>query len=86
MFSYYRFVKTLFRRAREQKPSIIFIDEVDSWLGARTDNVSESARHFKSELAGDGNANDGVMVIGATNAPWELEPTITRLWVLLYTG
>ena len=77
MFSYYRFVKTLFRRAREQKPSIIFIDELDSWLGIRTENESESARHFTSEITGT--ENDGVMVIGATNSPWELEPSITRL-------
>ena len=36
--------------AREQKPSIIFIDEVDSLCASRSENESESARRIKREL------------------------------------
>ena len=36
--------------ARQHKPSIMFIDEVDLLCSARTDNETESARRIKSEL------------------------------------
>jgi vacuolar protein-sorting-associated protein 4 len=34
----------LFKKAREKKPAIVFIDEIDSIAGKRGDNESESAR------------------------------------------
>ena len=54
---------TLFRLARENKPSIIFIDEVDALCGARSGNESESERRIKTQfltqMQGVGNNNDG---------------------------
>jgi len=77
-----RLVKTLFEMARENKPSIIFIDEVDSLCGSRSDNESESARRIKTEflvqMQGVGNNNDGILVLGATNIPWTLDSAIRR--------
>ena len=45
-----KLVKNLFEMAREHKPSIIFIDEVDSLCGSRSENESESARRIKTEF------------------------------------
>ena len=49
--------------ARENKPSIIFIDEVDALCGSRSENESESARRIKTEflvqMQGVGNDQDG---------------------------
>ena len=77
-----KLVKNLFEMAREHKPSIIFIDEVDSLTGQRSDNESESARRIKTEflvqMQGVGNDNDGVLVLGATNIPWVLDAAIRR--------
>lgn len=43
-------VRNLFELARAHKPSIIFIDEVDSLCSSRSDNESESARRIKTEF------------------------------------
>ena len=83
-----RLVKTLFELARENQPSIIFIDEVDALCGSRSENESESARRIKTEflvqMQGVGNDNNGVLVLGATNIPWTLDAAIRRRSVLQF--
>lgn len=77
-----KLVKNLFELARQHKPSIIFIDEVDSLCSSRSDNESESARRIKTEflvqMQGVGSNNDGILVLGATNIPWVLDAAIRR--------
>ncbi|PNF39283.1 Vacuolar protein sorting-associated protein 4B [Cryptotermes secundus] len=77
-----KLVKNLFELARQHKPSIIFIDEVDSLCSSRSDNESESARRIKTEflvqMQGVGSDNDGILVLGATNIPWVLDAAIRR--------
>lgn len=77
-----KLVKNLFELARQHKPSIVFIDEVDSLCSSRSDNESESARRIKTEflvqMQGVGNDNDGILVLGATNIPWVLDAAIRR--------
>ena len=68
--------------ARDNKPAIIFIDEIDSLCSSRSENESESARRIKTEflvqMQGVGNNSDGVLVLGATNLPWALDPAVRR--------
>ncbi|XP_039263100.2 vacuolar protein sorting-associated protein 4B-like [Styela clava] len=77
-----KLVKALFQLARENKPSIIFIDEVDSLCGSRSENESEAARRIKTEflvqMQGVGVDNSDVLVLGATNIPWTLDSAIRR--------
>jgi len=77
-----KLVKNLFDLARAHKPSIIFIDEVDSLCSSRSDNESESARRVKTEflvqMQGVGNNMDSILVLGATNIPWSLDAAIRR--------
>lgn len=75
-------IKSLFTMAKQHEPSIIFIDEIDSIGGARTDEENDSAmRRVKTELLScmDGMVSVGnVIVIGATNTPNMLDAALKR--------
>jgi len=79
-----RLVRNLFEMARESPGSkaIIFIDEVDSLCGSRSEGESDSARRIKTEflvqMDGVGKEEGEVLVLGATNVPWELDAAIRR--------
>jgi vacuolar protein-sorting-associated protein 4 len=68
--------------AREKKPSIIFIDEIDSLCGSRSDGENDATRRVKTEflvqMQGVGKDDEGILVLGATNIPWGLDPAIRR--------
>lgn len=77
-------MRQLFILAREKKPSIIFIDEIDALCGKRDSggaNGEDTARlktEFLVQMDGLGNNNDGVFVLAATNLPWSLDPAVRR--------
>ncbi|KAJ3501528.1 hypothetical protein NLJ89_g9297 [Agrocybe chaxingu] len=77
-----RLVKNLFQLARESKPAIIFVDEIDSLTGTRNESESEGSRRIKTEflvqMNGVGHDDTGVLVLGATNIPWQLDNAIKR--------
>lgn len=77
-----KLIKSLFHMAHEKSPSIIFIDEIDSLAGARSEGENESSRRVKTEfmvqMQGVGNDTGGVLVLGATNLPWALDSAIRR--------
>ncbi|KAI9031219.1 P-loop containing nucleoside triphosphate hydrolase protein [Hyaloraphidium curvatum] len=77
-----KLVRQLFNMARENKPAIIFIDEVDSIAGSRGEGENEATRRMKTEflvqMAGVGKDDTGVLVLAATNLPWQLDPAVRR--------
>ncbi|OAE27556.1 hypothetical protein AXG93_2779s1040 [Marchantia polymorpha subsp. ruderalis] len=85
-----RMVRCLFDLARAYAPSTIFIDEIDSLCNARgASGEHESSRRVKSELLvqvdGVNNITTGedgdkkiVMVLAATNFPWDLDEALRR--------
>jgi vacuolar protein-sorting-associated protein 4 len=79
-----KLVRNLFELARESEGgrAIIFIDEVDSLCGSRSEGESDSARRVKTEflvqMDGVGKTEGQVLVLGATNVPWELDAAIRR--------
>ena len=77
-----KLIKGLFDLARRNKPAVIFIDEIDSVLSSRSDNDNDATRRLKTEfliqMQGVGNDDDGILVLGATNIPWALDPAVRR--------
>ena len=75
-------MKNLFAMAREAKPAIIFIDEIDALCGQRGDGESEASRRIKTEflvqMNGATSDSSGLLVLGATNIPWQLDSAIRR--------
>jgi len=75
-------VQKLFAAARANKPAIIFIDEVDSIASARGDGKHEASTRLLTELLtqmdGFGTKSDGVVVIAATNCPWDIDTAMKR--------
>ncbi|KAI5459626.1 P-loop containing nucleoside triphosphate hydrolase protein [Mariannaea sp. PMI_226] len=77
-------MRQLFVLAREKKPSIIFIDEIDALCGKRDSgsaNAEDMVRlktEFMVQMDGLGNNNDGVFLLAATNLPWALDPAVRR--------
>jgi len=90
-------VSKLFKMARgyaerEGKPVILFIDELDSLLGERTNEIGGEVRsrnQFLTEIDGiNGKGKDmQLYVIGATNKPWSLDhPFLRRFQKRIYVS
>jgi len=78
-----KLVNQLFTMAREQSPSIIFIDEIDALCGARGEGgETEASRRIKTEILvqmqGVGKEGGRVLVLAATNTPYALDPAVRR--------
>jgi len=84
-----KLMRTLFAVAAIQAPSIIFIDEIDSVLSSRSSEENEASRRLKTEflvqIDGVGSSDQQVLVIAATNRPFDLdEAALRRLTKRIY--
>ncbi|GAB3287694.1 ATP-binding protein [Hymenobacter tenuis] len=72
----------IFEQARLQAPCVLFFDEVDALAANRHDLRQSAGRtvinQFLSELDGATRSNDGVLILAATNAPWQLDSAFRR--------
>jgi len=72
----------IFALARSNTPCVLFIDEIDALGASRSDMKQSSGRRlinqFLQELDGIASTNDGILTIGATNTPWNLDPAFRR--------
>ncbi|MDG2125206.1 MAG: AAA family ATPase, partial [Verrucomicrobiales bacterium] len=72
----------IFQMARDNAPSVLFFDEVDALAADRRDMRGSLARNvinqFLEEMDNGEDANEGVLVLGATNAPWHIDPAFRR--------
>ncbi|KAI0220705.1 hypothetical protein L0F63_005514, partial [Massospora cicadina] len=76
-------VRAIFRLARRLTPCVVFIDEVDALFGSRRNDASSSCRRdiinqFMLEWDGLTSANRGIMIMAATNRPFDLDDAILR--------
>jgi SpoVK/Ycf46/Vps4 family AAA+-type ATPase len=72
----------IFQAARRNAPCVLFLDEVDA-LGHKRSQLQSSAmrtlgNQLLAELDGMEGANEGVFVLAATNAPWDVDPALRR--------
>lgn len=72
----------LFATARGRTPAVLFIDEVDA-MGAKRGSLSSSGirmmvSQFLTEMDGISSNNDKLLVLGATNEPWNVDTALRR--------
>jgi len=75
-------LRAVFDEARHNAPSVLFFDELDALAIARGKTTSTHSRtlvnELLSQLDGFGGANEQVLVLGATNMPWDVDAAAKR--------
>lgn len=75
-------IAALFAAARAHRPCVLFIDEIDA-LGRSRNRSSHAAitttvNKFLAELDGMESDNDNILILGATNALWDVDSAFKR--------
>ena len=73
---------SLFETARNNAPTVIFMDELDALGRKRSDlrggGLREVVNQLLQELDGVNTEDDPVFVLGATNLPWDVDVALKR--------
>ena len=86
-----KLISATFQLARKMAPSVVFIDEIDAFLSQRDSTEGSAVSSMKSEFltlwdgmlserwgSGGGLPAPPVIVLGATNRPYDVDPAILR--------
>ena len=75
-------ISAMFETARASRPAVIFIDEIDA-LGRKRELLKNSSltttiNAFLAQMDGVESDNENILIIGATNAPWDVDSAFKR--------
>lgn len=77
-----RKLHAIFDQARQKPPSVLFFDELEALAGkrqyTREATSSKLVSQFLAEMDGFSRNNQGVLILGATNVPWAIDPAFRR--------
>ena len=72
----------IFAQARNSTPAVLFFDELDalafSRSKARSDHTRTLVNEFLNQLDGLSGNNEQVLILGATNMPWDVDDAMKR--------
>lgn len=75
-------IRSIFSNARSKKPCVLFFDEIDTIGYSRSKLSSEHLRpiidQLLSEMEGIDTSTDKLLIIGATNMPWDVDLALKR--------
>lgn len=77
-----RNLAAIFAKARSEVPAVLFFDELDALAFSRSKARSEHTRtlvnEFLNQLDGMSGSNEKVLVLAATNMPWDVDDAMKR--------
>jgi len=74
-------LNALMDQARERTPSVIFLDETEALIsrrGGRSTVMNRLIPEFLAQIDGVTSDQGGLLLLGATNRPWDLDPAALR--------
>jgi len=77
-----RKLHAIFEKVRSKAPAVLFFDELEALAGkrqySREGTSAKIVSQLLSEMDGFAQNNHGVLVLGATNVPWAVDPAFRR--------